>query len=87
MPNVSPEQWQEWQRNSVTLEVMEQVRSRIEEAKDQLVGPSNDRDFDQFVKGMIRGFTEVLEVQLDLTTEEEWDDEVSTGDAGPSGNY
>ena len=87
MPNVSPEQWQEWQKNSVTLEVMEQVRSRIEEAKDQLVGPSNDRDFDQFVKGMIRGFTEVLEVQLDLTTEEEWDDEVQAGDAGPSGNY
>ena len=87
MPNVSPEQWQEWQKNSVTLEVMEQVRSRIEEAKDQLVGPSNDRDFDQFVKGMIRGFTEVLEVQLDLTTEEEYEDEVQAGDAGPSGNY
>lgn len=87
MPNVSPEAWQEWQRNSVTLEVMEQVRSRIEEAKDQLVGPSNDRDFDQFVKGMIRGFTEVLEVQLDLTTEEEYEDEVQAGDTGPSGNY
>ena len=87
MPNVSPEQWQEWKKNSVNLEVMEQVRSRIEEAKDQLVGPSNDRDFDQFVKGMIRGFTEVLEVQLDLTTEEEYEDEVQAGDAGPSGNY
>ena len=87
MPNISPEAWAEWQRNNVTLEVMEQVRNRIEEAKDQLVGPSNDRDFDQFVKGMIRGFTEVLEVQLDLTTEEEWDDEVQAGDAGPSGNY
>lgn len=72
--NVNPEQWQEWRTSKVTLEVMSQIRSRVEEAKDQLIGPSNDRDFDQYVKGMIKGFTEVLEIQLDLITEEEIDE-------------
>ena len=83
MPNIEPEQWQEWVKNSVTIQVMDQIRRRIEDSKEQLLGPSNDRDFDQFVKGMIRGFNEVLEVQL----ERDSDDEVSTGDFGPSGNY
>ena len=83
MPNIEPEQWQEWVKNSVTIQVMDQIRGRIEDSKEQLLGPSNDRDFDQFVKGMIRGFNEVLEVQL----ERDSDDEVSTGDFGPSGNY
>jgi len=83
MPNVEPEQWQEWVKNSVTIQVMDQIRRRIEDAKEQLLGPSNDRDFDQFIKGMIRGFNEVLEVQL----EKDSDDEVQAGDFGPSGNY
>ena len=87
MPNIEPEQWQEWVKNSVTIQVMDQIRRRIEDSKEQLLGPSNDRDFDQFVKGMIRGFQEVLDVQLDVTTEEEYEDEVQAGDAGPSGNY
>ena len=83
MPNVEPEQWQEWTKNNVTIQVMDQIRRRIEDAKEQLLGPSNDRDFDQFIKGMIRGFNEVLEVQL----EKDSDDEVQAGDFGPSGNY
>ena len=83
MPNIEPEQWQEWVKNSVTIQVMDQIRRRIEDSKEQLLGPSNDRDFDQFVKGMIRGFNEVLEVQLERNS----DDEVSTGDFGSSGNY
>ena len=83
MPNIEPEQWQEWVKNSVTIQVMDQIRRRIEDAKEQLLGPSNDRDFDQFIKGMIRGFNEVLEVQL----EKDSDDEVQAGDFGPSGNY
>ena len=83
MPNIEPEQWQEWVKNSVTIQVMDQIRRRIEDSKEQLLGPSNDRDFDQFIKGMIRGFNEVLEVQL----EKDSDDEVQAGDFGPSGNY
>ena len=83
MQNIEPEQWQEWVKNSVTIQVMDQIRRRIEDSKEQLLGPSNDRDFDQFVKGMIRGFNEVLEVQL----EKDSDDEVQAGDFGPSGNY
>ena len=86
MPNVNPEKWQEWQNSNVTEAVMDQIRVRIEEAKEQLVGPSNDRDFDQFVKGMIRGFQEVLEVQLD-TSEEDSEDEVQTRDLSTSSDY
>ena len=86
MQKLSPEAWQEWQRNSVTEAVMDQIKVRIEDAKDQLVGPSNDRDYDQFVKGMIRGFQEVLDVQLE-TFEEDSEDEVQTGDTGPSSDY
>ena len=86
MQKPNPEQWVEWRRNDVTEAVMDQIRVRIEEAKEQLVGPSNDRDFDQFVKGMIRGFQEVLEVQLD-TSEEDSEDEIQTGDTGPSSDY
>ena len=87
MQTINPEQWQEWRRNSVTTAVMELIKERIEEAKDQLVGPSNDRDFDQYVKGMIKGYNELLDVQLDIFTEEDIEDEVSTRDPSPSGNY
>ena len=83
MQNVGPEQWQEWKRNNVTVAVMDQIKGRIEDAKDQLLGANNDRDFDQYVKGMVRAFSEVLDVQLELTIEEEDEDEVSTGDTGP----
>ena len=83
MQRLGPEQWQEWQRNEITMAVMDQIRDRIEESKEQLIGASNDRDFDQYVKGMIRGFMEVLEVRLELTTEEEDDEyEVPPRDVG-----
>ena len=76
MPNVGPEQWQEWKNSDITQAVMDQIRDRVEEAKDLLIGASNERDFDQYIKGMIRAFNEVLDVRLDFTTEEEDEDEV-----------
>ena len=45
MQNVGPEQWQEWKRNNVTVAVMDQIKGRIEDAKDQLLGANNDREF------------------------------------------
>ena len=84
MPSVNPEQWAEWKRNNVTEAVMLQVQDRIEEAKELLCGVGNDRDFDQYIKGMIRAFSEVLDVQLEIEEEE---DEIQTGDTGPSSNY
>lgn len=54
---------------------MEQVRNRISESKDILSG-DNDREFDVFVKGMIRAFSEVLEVDLESTKVETSTDEV-----------
>ena len=78
---VNKEQWQEWRnRNEVTLMVMDQIRNRIEETQEKLVGPANDRDYDQVLKGMIWAFNEVLDVQLE--TEEEDTDEVSPRDLG-----
>ena len=74
MQRLGPEQWQEWRENKVTSAVMDQVKFRIEETSEKLTGPSNDRDFDQFLKGMIWAFNEVLDVQLDITTEEELDE-------------
>lgn len=82
MSSVDPQQWQEWKRSKVTIAVMDLIRDRIEDAKDQLIGPSNDRDFDQYVKGMIRAFNEVIDVQLDLFTEEEQENEISPRDIG-----
>lgn len=79
MLNVGPEQWQEWVRNDVTLMVMDQIRNRIEETQEKLTGPSNDRDYDQVLKGMIWAFNEVLDVKLE--TEEETD-EISPRDLG-----
>ena len=74
---VNKEQWQEWKRNSVTEAVMDEIRERIKTAQENLVGPSNDRDYDQVLKGMIWAFNEVLDVQLELPTEEEDEDEIS----------
>ncbi len=71
---------EEWRKNDVTVQLISQIKDRVEEAKDQLCGPTNDRDFDQFVKGMIRGFTEVLELQLDVSTED-MEYEISERDA------
>ena len=82
MLSVNPKDWNSWRKNEVTQAVMNQIRDRIEESKEQLIGASNDRDFDQYVKGMIRGFMEVLDVRLELTTEEEDEDEVSPRDIG-----
>lgn len=67
---------------------MEAVKLRIEEATEQLLGPTNDRDFDQFVKGMIRAFNEVVEVELELTIEKENEsDEILARDTGTQSNY
>ena len=79
---VNKEQWQEWKRNSVTEAVMDEIRERIKTAQENLVGPSNDRDYDQVLKGMIWAFNEVLDVQLELPTEEEDENEVSPRDLG-----
>lgn len=82
--------WQEWVQNPVTREVVLSLKDRIEEAKDQIVfNYSNAREFDVYVKGMIRAFSEVVEVLTsagDRTQATEVNDEVSTGDTGTSSN-
>ena len=73
MPNLTPERFREWKENPVTLAVLDQIRNRITESKDILAG-DNDREFDIYIKGMIRAFNEVLEVDLDITTETQEDE-------------
>ena len=80
MQNLSPEVWAEWRRNDVTLAFMDQIRVRIEESQEKLSGPSNTRDYDQVLKGMIWAFNEVLDVKLE--TEEENENEISPRDLG-----
>ena len=78
------EQWQEWQNLPATKAVREAVLDRIEESKDQIVfGAQNDRDFDQFTKGMIRAFVELLQIEPDLIIEDD-KDEIPTRDTGTS---
>lgn len=86
---VRQEQWVEWKSHPVTLALKEAINQRILEATDQIVsGPSNDRDFDQFMKGMVRAFNEVLvaEPEIILDDSQEIKDELSARDTGPSGN-
>lgn len=52
---------------------MEAIQSRIEEAKENLLPASNSHDYDLFVKGMIHGFSEVLELKFE---KEQTNDEV-----------
>ena len=82
---VNNEQWQEWKRSNVTEAVMVQIGDRIKAAQENLAGPSNDRDYDQFLKGMIWAFSEVLDVKLEVTTEEENEDEISPRQLGGPG--
>lgn len=59
--------WQEWESHPVTKHLKESQRERLRGLVQQLIGPSNDRDFDQFIKGMIRGYDENLNAKLDDT--------------------
>ena len=68
--------WQEWESHPVTKASKESQRQRLRDLVQQLIGPSNDRDFDQFIKGMIRGYDENLNVNLVDETEEEVKSEV-----------
>jgi hypothetical protein len=47
------------------------VAERIQEAKDQLSDPNSDPDRDRFLKGMIWALREVLEVEPQITIEED----------------
>jgi hypothetical protein len=78
MQNVNREKFQEWERSPVTLAVKAAILERIEAAKEELVSNAfGSTDFDQFTRGMIKAFREVLDVQLDdVKIQEENEDEV-----------
>lgn len=75
MHSVTQEQWREWLSHPVTEAVKEAIRSRVADAIEQVIdSPANERDFDQFVKGMIRGLKEALDVQPEVIIQEVRDD-------------
>ena len=68
MPRIKHEQWLEWKNHPVTSELREAVRERVNEVTEHVMNSaSNTRDFDQFCKGMVRAFTEVLDYKPDQT--------------------
>lgn len=60
------------------------IRERIQEALENLAIVSNERDYDVFMKGMVRAFREVLE-WVPETVEEE-DDSIQPEESGTQGN-
>ena len=47
---------------------MEAILERVEEAKENLLPASNTHEFDVFVKGMIYGFYEILDIKPQSAT-------------------
>ena len=74
MHNVSPAMYQEWENHPVTKLLQETIRERIAEAKNELSQPSNDREYDLIVKGMIRAFEEQLDIRPDVFEENSTDE-------------
>jgi len=77
MQHVTKEKFLEWKENPVTRAQDEALNYRIEEIKDQILG-SSDPDYDRFLKGMARGFSEVLHATVESVqlTEEDIDNAV-----------
>ena len=50
------------------MEVTKAVASRIERALEQIVA-SSDPEYDRFLKGMIQGYRDFLNVQIDESPE------------------
>lgn len=71
MASLSKADFDDWQAHPITKSYMVSVYKRIEDLKGSLAGgagldPSNDR----FVCGMIRAFSEVLNVEVDEVIQE-----------------
>lgn len=75
---INKEQWIEWKRNRVTQELEKSIQSRIEDCIETLTSKVNDRDYDTFIKGMIHGLREVLDIRFgeDSEDKEELKDEI-----------
>lgn len=50
-----------WRNHPVSQALIRAALSRVEEAKDQIVG-SSDPDYDRILKGIVRGHSEHLDV-------------------------
>lgn len=76
MQNVSKEQWLEWVRHPVTEALKATVSEAIELAKNSVINSyDNPHDYDAYMKGVIKGLNEILEVQPDFSVEENQEDD------------
>ena len=65
MSNLSKSDFIDWKSNFVTVEVFNIVKQRIEEAKEILADSAGlNPDNDNFTRGMIRAFNELLEIDF-----------------------
>ncbi len=63
---LSKEEFIQWKEHFITKQVFEIVKTKIEDAKDLLAyKETSDPDTDQFFRGMIRAFTDVLEISYE----------------------
>lgn len=78
MRPVRREEFQEWEKDPVTLAVKEAIQERIKGCADQLVSNRfGNKEYDEFMRGMIQAFEDVLNVELDdIKSIEEDEDEV-----------
>jgi hypothetical protein len=73
MQPVNKELFREWKNHPVTKAMEVAVVNRVEEAKEALV---NRQAPDEWVRGMIHAFREVLAIEFDEVKEKEDEDEV-----------
>jgi hypothetical protein len=71
MSVISPSEFEEWQNHFITKEFYEAVINRIDDAKDILSESAGmDSDQDNFYRGFIHAYREVLSFRVDSPTEE-----------------
>jgi len=64
MKEISKEMWVEWKNHPVTKVRNQAINQRITDCQEEILKSENP-DYDKMVKGMVRAFREVLEVELE----------------------
>ena len=69
MPREQQQRFQEWKENQVTKEFLVAIHNRVVGALENLAVETNSHEYDMFMKGMIRAYREILDVNLDILLE------------------
>lgn len=69
---ISKEEWTDWKQHQVTKAVFEACRMRVTDATDILVDQAGlDQGQDNFYRGFIRAYNEMLSIKLDEVQEDD----------------